>query len=543
MTAALHLALRFLDGGLLDLAERQVARALVEAPDAAETHQVAGRVILAAGRMEEALAAFDRAVTLAPGDPAIRVDRAELLRALGRTDAALEDLSVAIALTPDDPPSCHNLGRLLMDLGRYPEAHSHLERARELLPDSLDVAVDLARCLRARNYPGAALPLLREAMARAPDRPDLADALGGATLAAAQAGLAPVTGAVESFRAALARWPDRVESWANLSAALIEARDLSGAVAAADEALSRDPEDAGARVNRSFALCLSGDYERGLKDYPHRWRTAEFQGKYAAVSCPPWDGASLPNGVLLARGEQGLGDQIMAARFLPWALERVGRLVFECHPSLHRLITGSCPGVDVVAPGAFPVGFTAWIGAMDLALLAGTRADFMPVSVPYLVPPADGLRPPHREEDRPRVALVWAGKERPRDRSCPLEPLARLCRRAGIRAFSLQLGPRRGDLTSLPGDTPVEDLTQSITDMADTAALLAGMDRVISIDTAVAHLAGALGIPGHVLLLATPDWRWGETADRSIWYPTLQLVRQPEPGDWDGAFKALACSL
>jgi tetratricopeptide (TPR) repeat protein len=524
---------------MIDLAERQVARALAEAPDSAQAHWVAGRIAVAAERWEEALTALDRALVLAPLDPAIHIDRAEPLRALGQTEAALDDLFQAAGLAPDCAPARHNLGRLLIDLGRAGEALAHLECARDLLPESLDVGVDLARCLRALNRPEQALPLLREAVSRAPDRPDLADALGGATLAAAQAGYLPAAEAVGVFHAAVARWPNRVESWANLSAALIEARDLPDAVAAAENALLRAPNDADALVNRSFALCLSGDYGRGLEDYRHRWRTDGFQGKYAPVSCSEWDGAPLPNGVLLARGEQGLGDQIMAARFLPWAARQVGKVIFECHPTLHRLIAQSLPEVEVVAPGMAPPGLAAWVGAMDLARLTGTRVDHMPVVVPYLTPPAGGPCPPERD-GRPRVGLIWAGKERPRDRSCPLLPLARLCRDAGLRAFSLQLGPRRADLEVLSGETLVEDLSPQIGDMADTAALLSEMDLVISVDTGVAHLAGALGLPGHVLLLATPDWRWGERGDRCIWYPTLRLVRQPEPGDWAGAFAALA---
>ncbi|WP_413207444.1 tetratricopeptide repeat protein [Rhodospirillum sp. A1_3_36] len=542
MSAALQLALRFLDGGMIDLAERQVARALKDTPESVQAHRVAGRVAIAAERWEDALAFLDRALVLAPLDPSIRIDRVDPLCALGQTEVALEGLFQAVDLAPGFAPAHHNLGRLLMNLGRFEEALHELERARDLLPDSLDVAVDLARCLRRLNCPGQALPLLQEAVARAPDRPDLVDALGGAALAAAQAGQGSVAEGVDVFRAALARWPDRVESWANLSAALIEARDLPGAIAAAEEALLRDPSDAGALVNRSFALCLSGDYERGLEDYRHRWRTDGFLGKYAPVSCPEWDGAPLPDGVLLTRGEQGLGDQIMAARFLPWAAERVGRVIFECHPTLHRLFLCSCPGVDVVAPGMVPPGLDAWVGAMDLARLSGTRVNHMPAVVPYLSPPPDGPCPP-KSDGRPRVALVWAGKDRPRDRSCPLAPLARLCQDAGIRAFSLQLGPRRTDLEILSGEVPVEDLASHIGDMADTAALLAGMDFVISVDTGVAHLAGALGVPGYVLLLATPDWRWGERGDHCIWYPSLRLVRQPEPGDWTGAFGALASLL
>jgi hypothetical protein len=178
---------------------------------------------------------------------------------------------------------------------------------------------------------------------------------------------------------------------------------------------------------------------------------------------------------------------------------------------------------------------------MDLARITGTRVDHMPMPVPYLraSPPPDL---PAGTAGR-RVALVWSGKTRPRDRSCPLAPLVALCRRAGWVPHALQVGPRRTDLASLPEDQTPLDLSMAVTDMADTAALLGAMDLLISVDTAVAHLAGALGRPGFVLLLATPDWRWGAEGARSIWYPTLELIRQPTLGDWPGAFEILERAL
>jgi tetratricopeptide (TPR) repeat protein len=574
MSPAADRALQFLASGLVDLARRQVDRALAESPDSAHVHHVSALVARTEGRPDAALAALGRAIALDPTSPAPLVDRAnhwlgagripealadarrahdlrpghpavkttlgQALQALGEGEEARRILAEALVLAPDHGPARHNLGRVLLDLNRPEDA---LEVLAPLAGStaSVDVLADLARCLRAVERPNDAVAPLERALALAPDRPDLADALGGALLAAGREGARPLAEATARFRATLARWPDRAETWANLSAALIEERDTRGAVAAADRALVLDPEDAGARMNRSFALCLEGAYEPGLEDYRHRWRTDEFRRAYRPIDRPEWDGASLPGGVLVARGEQGLGDQIMAARFLPWARERVGRLVFECHPSLHRLMARSFPGVDLVDPGAIPDAAAAWVGAMDLARITGTRVDHMPMPVPYLraSPPPDL---PAGTAGR-RVALVWSGKTRPRDRSCPLAPLVALCRRAGWVPHALQVGPRRTDLASLPEDQTPLDLSMAVTDMADTAALLGAMDLLISVDTAVAHLAGALGRPGFVLLLATPDWRWGAEGARSIWYPTLELIRQPTLGDWPGAFEILERAL
>ncbi|HCF19551.1 MAG TPA: hypothetical protein DEV96_16280, partial [Rhodospirillum rubrum] len=434
----------------------------------------------------------------------------------------------------------HNLGRALLALDRPDEALPLLEAAVARAPGAIDPRADLAEALRRLDRPGDAAQLLRAVLADAPGRADLADALAGALLAAGA-----VDESVAVLRASLDKAPTHGAGWVNLAAALIETGALDEATAAADRALALDPDDADAKVNRAFARCLADDYEQGFADYAHRWRTAAFQRPYPPVTAPPWAGEPLGEGTLLVRGEQGLGDQIMAARFLPWLSKRPDRprrIVFECHPCLHRLLAeGLEAGIDLLAMGRPPPPVAAWIGALDLARMAGVTAGVMPVDVPYLKarPPVPPLAPPLPPGGRGRLGLVWAGKTRPRDRSCPLEPLAGLCVDQGWTVHALQLGPRRADLAGLPAGLGVIDEGDRLGDMAATASVMAGLDLVVAVDTAVAHLAGALGLPCALLLLATPDWRWGQKASRTVWYPSLRLFRQPHPGDWDGAFDAV----
>ncbi|MBK1665944.1 hypothetical protein CKO38_11760 [Rhodospirillum rubrum] len=573
MNPRLDLALKLLEAGLVESAAIPVAQVLERDPDDPRAHHLAGLIARRGGDGTLALAAFTRGLAVAADDAPLRIERAGLLLDLGRAEEALADLGVALALAPDHQAVLSTQGRVLIDLGRPDEALVPLRRACALAPDDLAPAHNLGRALLALDRPNDALPVLEAAVARAPaaidpqadlaetlrrldrpqeaaqvlraaldrasDRADLADALAGALLAAGSA-----DESVAVLRASLDKAPTHGAGWVNLAAALIETGALGEATAAADRALALDPDDADAKVNRAFARCLADDYEQGFADYAHRWRTAAFQRPYPPVTAPPWAGEALGEGTLLVRGEQGLGDQIMAARFLPWLSKRPDRprrIVFECHPCLHRLLAdGLEAGIELLAMGSPPPPVAAWIGALDLARMAGVTAGVMPVDVPYLrALPLDSPLASRPPAARGRLGLVWAGKTRPRDRSCPLDPLAALCVRQGWRVHALQLGPRRADLAGLPAGLGVIDEGDRLGDMAATASVMSGLDLVVAVDTAVAHLAGALGLPCALLLLATPDWRWGQKAPRTVWYPSLRLFRQPHPGDWDGAFGAV----
>ncbi|GEO81006.1 tetratricopeptide repeat protein [Pararhodospirillum oryzae] len=527
-------------GGDSRSAQRAHERAIAARPRHPLPRVACALALLEQGRTHQALVRLREALTLDPALGAALVALARALQAEGQGERARSFADRARRLDPDHPGALHALGRVTLDAGAPADALPWLTRARDLQPDSPDILADLSRALRAVGQDAQALDVARSALALRPDRADLHDVLACALLGAGQP-----DDADRELRKALARWPAHGTGWTNRAAVLIETRAPRDALLSASRALAVDPDDADARVNRAFALGLTGDYPASFHDYRHRWRTAAFRRLYRPAGTEPWEGQPLPGGTLLVRGEQGLGDQIMAARFLPALAGIAGRVVLECDPALHRLFAG-LPGVDALITRGDPLPpADAWVGAMDLAGWAGTRADRMPVPVPYLKPPVPSpdLRaalPPRR---RGWVGLVWAGKTSPRDRSCPLAPLAALVTRLGFAPVALVPGPRRADLARLPADSPVRDLTPVLGDMADTAAAVSLLDTVISVDTAVAHLTGALGVPGALLLLATPDWRWGERGARTVWYPSLRLVRQPEPGDWTSAFRALETLL
>ncbi|SDH35319.1 tetratricopeptide repeat protein [Roseospirillum parvum] len=532
----------------------ELARA---AADPSALNQVA-LALEGAGDLDGAHALLVAAHQLAPDRLEPAVNLGNLLRRLGRLEEARTVLEAVARAAPDHPALNHNLGLVLAELGRGPAALKALRRALDGVagdqPAEAVVASDLGAVLKDLDRPAEALSLLRRAHALAPGDRRIATQLAGACLKALH-----VAEAVERFEALAASAPDdgpaeAGEAWSNLAAALIEANRAEDAIAAAGRALGLDPQAPGALFNRAVARLLAGDWAAGLPEYGWRWRGAGAARYGRAPDLPTWDGAPLAAGQSLwVRGEQGLGDHLMLARYLPLLADRVapGGLVIECYPSLTRLLA-VLPGLAGV-PLAFgnpaaerpPPGAPAQIDLYDLPVHFPTTPEAVPGRVPYLAAPSPG--PDWLAEvealPRPRLGLVWAGKPRPRDRGLPLaDLLAALDGLPGSRV-ALQTGPGRAELARLPAGRRPFDAGGRVGDLADTAAVMARLDRVVSIDTAAAHLAGGLGVPLDLLLIHGADWRWLRDRADSPLYPSARLFRQRKERDWEAPLRALRVHL
>ena len=264
---------------------------------------------------------------------------------------------------------------------------------------------------------------------------------------------------------------------------------------------------------------------------------------------PPWDGSELNGKTVLLHAEQGLGDSIQFVRYVPMVRDRGGKVVLQCQPALSRLFTG-LPGIDRVIKNGDPIPrFDAHCPLLSLPRAFGTTLDSIPASVPYLTAdPAAALDWAKRLADRPgkKVGIVWAGRAGyvgDRTRSLSLTTLAPLACASGITWYSLQKGYAAAQISDAPQGMELIDRTAELNDFADTAALIANLDLVISVDTAVAHLAGAMGKSVWTLLPYAPDWRWLLNRDDSPWYPTMRLFRQQRPGDWGEVIQRIAESL
>ncbi|HOT84086.1 MAG TPA: glycosyltransferase family 9 protein, partial [Candidatus Defluviicoccus seviourii] len=279
----------------------------------------------------------------------------------------------------------------------------------------------------------------------------------------------------------------------------------------------------------------------GWREYEWRWRVPGFTTPARSFAAPAWDGAPLAERTLFVHAEQGLGSAIQFVRYVPLVAAQGGRVVLECQPPLKRLFEGALaspngPVAQLIVKGDALPAFDVHAPLMSLPHLLRTKLATVPARVPYLTAPADACaRWAERlaSAPRPRVGLTWAGNRNhpnDRNRSLAADALASLVRAGAASFFSLQVGQAEGT-AAFPAGT-VTDLAPALTDFAETAAVISGLDLVISVDTAVAHLAGALAKSCWLLLPEPAEWRWLVRREDSPWYPTFRLFRQRARGDW-----------
>jgi hypothetical protein len=336
-------------------------------------------------------------------------------------------------------------------------------------------------------------------------------------------------------REALQQSPDDAETCRTLGNLFYAQRRLDETRRCYDAALERHPDDAGTRWNRAMLLLLQGQFVEGWKEYEWRWRRPDARPRHFPQ--PAWDGQAIEGRRILIYSEQGLGDSIQFLRYLPMVEQAGGRVIFECHARLAKLLAGT-PGMGEVIAGGVPLPeFDVHAPLLSLPRLFGTTLETLPSAVPYLAAPAapvEAWRGRLAKMPSLRIGLAWAGNPRNPDdsnRSIPpseLEPLTRL---PGVSWINLQKDAG-------PADLPIHFLG-GCDDVTDTAALIANLDLVVSADTMVAHLAGALARPVWTLLPFAADWRWLLDREDSPWYPTMRLFRQPGPGRWKAVIEAV----
>jgi tetratricopeptide (TPR) repeat protein len=507
--------------------------------DAGYLYGAASQVL---GRLSEAVAAYEQVLRLWPDHPEVLTNLGVALAVQGRWDEAVVYYRRALALKPAFPDAWSNLGRALAALGRAEEAAASFQNALNLRPDDAEALASLGNALREQGKLDEAEARYQDALRLRPDYAEVRNNLGSVFQEQGKLGEAEA-----SYREALRLRPAFVEALTNLGNALREQGRPGEAAASYEEATRLRPDDAEARVNLGMTRLLMGDFERGWPEY--EWRRRARGLPEHPSGRPRWDGTPLEGKAILLRAEQGLGDTIQFVRYAPMVRERGGVVLLECQPPLRALLADA-PGVDrVVAPGGPGPEFAVEAPLPSLPGILGTTGETIPARVPYLGADAGRVGRWRRELEDPagfRVGIVWRGNPKhPRDRqrSIPLvlfEPLAGL---PGVRLVSLQKGPGAEQLDAPGWRRSILDLGGRLEDFADTAAVLANLDLLIACDTAVAHLAGALGLPAWVALPSDPDWRWLLGRDDSPWYPSLRLFRQDRPGDWGGVFGRIAREL
>jgi len=503
-------------------------QALELLPEDAPTWDNLGVVLEALGRDDEALEAYRQAALLDSSAARVWFHLGNVLRRTGRATEAAARYRRALGLQADWPECWNNLGAALQDGERFEEAINAFRRAVDAEPGNAEYLNNLGLALYCAERTGEAIGVLRRALAAdnglAEAHWNLADALRDE---------GELEAALGHYRRALRLRPDYSATWWNLGLALLTA----------------------GRLREGFALYHWRRHpEVPIETYPH------------VLAGPRWDGSRFAGRTLLIHCEQGFGDAIQCLRFVPQVKVLGGRIVLEVPGGLLRLAE-RLDGVDrfvVFDPRRPPeVAYDLHASVMDLPALLHVTEATIPQTVPYMhVPEALVARWRGRfDARRYHVGLIWAGNPKhrnDRNRSCPAEAMAALGAASGAASesadgsgggaggvcfWSLQVGPGVEQLGRLRQRLAVEDLSGELTDFAETAAAMRHLDLVVSVDTAAAHLAGALGRPVWLAIPFVPDWRWGIGRTDSPWYPTMRIFRQPRRGAWGDVFEAMAGML
>ncbi len=464
----------------------------------------------------------------------------------GRFAEAETILRQVLAVAPEHPDALHLLGVICSRTGRHELAVQLIAKAIALKPGNVEAHNNLGTALKAQGNLDQAIAAYETAVRL---KGDFAVAYGNLGIALKERGR--VDEAIAAFRSATALNPKDVQGHFNLGVALNERGRFNEVVAAYEAAIALQPDFAEAHVNLAHALLQHGDFARGWAEYEWRWKSREFPAPRRNFHQPLWDGGDLAGRTILLHAEQGFGDTIQFARYLPLVAQRGGTVILECQPVLQRLLEQNRDDWQLIAAGDPLPRFDVHCPLLSLPLALKTTLDTVPAEVPYLRAESDlaAMWQERFGSDEPslKVGLTWAGNAAFKgDRARSPGDLSLLAPLAGVknvRFFSLQKGEAAGQAAHPPAGLTLQDWSDDLGDFADTAALVANLDVVIASDTAVAHLAGAMGKPVWVMLPHTADFRWLLEREDSPWYPTMRLFRQERAGDWESVVQRVADEL
>lgn len=514
--------------GRLSEAERHYRRALQLSPDNADALHLLGVIAHQRGDNEQALRLIDAAIQRQPANARFFCHRGNALDGLRRFQEAVASYDAALAIAPTFAEANYNRGLALQRLGRSDDAIAAYDRALQTRPDYVE----------AMNNRGIALSELkrhREAIDSYDRLLSLAPRHAAALTnrASALQELKRFDEALTDYDAALRVDPGNVNAFANRANALQKLGRHRDALADYARALELAPDNARARVNQGLCRLTLGDFEAGWPGYEWRWRVEKPVSPVRDFTQPVWRGEDLGGKTILLHAEQGFGDAIQFLRYVPMVAAWSSAVVLEVPRPLFALATSVAGAKRVIVRGEALPPFDVHCPLASLPLAFATSLETIPSTVPYLAPPPGVVKRWKAELGRrkhPRIGIVWAGSATDPDRSIGLKTLLTgVATKANL--VSLQKDAGEQDKRSL-ASARIPHLGDRVNDFADTAALIHLMDAVISIDTAVAHLAGALGKVTWILLPFAADWRWLLDRSDSPWYPTARLFRQRAVGNW-----------
>jgi tetratricopeptide (TPR) repeat protein len=599
---ALHsLATSLADHGEFDEAEKYFLVVLRIQPDHADALYNFANAKLNQGEAAAAVELYRNAIDLQPGCAAYHFNLAHALQRLTRLTEAADEYQETLRIAPDDFEATYNLGIVLHELKEFAQAADAFRGALALKPDLAEAMSNLAATLQGLDdYDGAAELLLR-AMAVNPNFAEAHGNWGGHLWRHGD-----LAGAAKSCQRAIGLNPNLPGAHGNLGHVLFDQGNYRGALDCYDRSLALKPNaivaassslvNPNAQANRDWQLgdlinafdachslgtdfstaeyrralagksncvevlyyvgllhLLHGDFAAGWHNYEYRWQTKMLRNARRDFIQPQWLGQPLCGARILLHAEQGLGDTIQFLRYVPMVVARGAKVILEVSPELRQLIEGAIgANVQIVTRGAHLPDFQWHSPLMSLPRVFRTDLSSIPAPIPYLQSDPQLTRDfaqhlaSHSSGAGLRVGLVWSGSPRhTRDpqRSIPLAQLCALTEIPGTTFYAVQKGAAAKDILAMPIDMNLVDLSGYLNDFADTAAALANLDLLITVDTAVAHLAGALGKPVWIFMTRNPDWRWLLDREDSPWYPTARLFRQKVAGEWSSVIERVQSEL
>jgi len=528
--------------------EPLVQAVVAEKPDYAEAWGNLALIYKVQHKIDAAIEAFEQALKFDPANTDVRNNYGNLLTGIGAHDKAVVQFERAISLQPNRPDSYQNLGNAYADCEREDDAIRMYKRALALKPDYVHAMNGLGKVYRKQNDINAAIGIFREAIMADPRNADSWSNLGVCYREQAR-----YREALEAYDEAIKWRPDHAECWSNRAIALHYSGQFDAAEEAYRRSLALKNDRADAHFGLAAVLLTQGKWTEGWSEYEWRSQMKE-SGPPRRYAQPQWQGETAKDKTLLLYVEQGLGDTLQFIRFLPLVAQKVGQIVLEVQPGLRRLLKGAVGDAHMVGQGDALPPFDLYASVMSLPALLGLALSDLPAPAHYITPEADlveqwRLRLP---QGKLRVGLNWQGNPKAavdKGRSVPLRFLQPVLERDDITFISLQKNAGVEQLEQLAPElrarihTLGDDFDAGKDAFIDTAAVMANLDLIITSDTAMAHLAGALGRPCWVMLKYMPDWRWLFGRDDCPWYPSTHLFRQQVEGDWAGVTSRISDAL
>jgi tetratricopeptide (TPR) repeat protein len=500
-TAALYfLSELSFERGDYDSAAHYIRMALQYDPENAEAQCNLGFILLEAGRFDDAEQYYLKALEANPHLPEAYLSLGNIYKEKGQFEDAIRCYQKALQLNPDAPEVYSNLGIAYQKAGRHAEAAGYFETAVALNPDDANMHYNLGIAFQENGR---------------------------------------LDEAIQCYQKASQRNPGDAGIYNNLAFALQENRRPYEAIPYYRKALQLEPSYATAHWNLSLALLLTGNFREGWREYEWRWGTQYLAASRRNFVQPLWSGEDIKGRTILLHAEQGFGDTIQFIRYVSLVAERGAGIIFECCRELAALLLCVKGIGQVVVRGEKLPAFDVHCPLLSLPLAFDTTLETIPAIVPYVagnrVLTEKWKAKIKKDNSKIKIGFAWAGNpgfKQNRYRNIPLALFLPLTKIPGAAFYSLQKGGEAEEAKHPPGGMKLFDYTEDIHDFSDTASLIENLDLIISVDTAIAHLAGALGKPVWTLLPFSPEWRWLLDREDTPWYPTMKLFRQSSPGDW-----------